>query len=144
MKLGAARSRASTAWCLVDIEMGKESPMFIYRLSRQKLRTDTPILRDVKALLDELVLLCHKVTPLSRRLAGSAARASQQPPDKSDYEAPSKRRNRVRNMSFGTRRWRPRIGDGREWQPSRLGLHLLRGKNSPVRRSGSHKPQCTG
>jgi Transposase DDE domain len=38
MKLGAARSRAPTAWRLVDIEMDKESSMFIYCLNRQKLR----------------------------------------------------------------------------------------------------------
>jgi hypothetical protein len=38
MKLGAARSRAPTTWRLVDIEMDKESSMFIYTLSRQKLR----------------------------------------------------------------------------------------------------------
>jgi Transposase DDE domain len=39
MKLGAARSRAPTAWRLVEIEMDKDSSMFIYRLDRQKLRT---------------------------------------------------------------------------------------------------------
>jgi len=38
MKLGAARSRAPTAWRLIDIEMDKESSMFIYALNRQKLR----------------------------------------------------------------------------------------------------------
>ena len=38
MKLGAARSRAPTAWRLVDIEMDKESAMFSYSLNRQKLR----------------------------------------------------------------------------------------------------------
>ena len=38
MKLGAARSRAPTAWRLVDIEMDKESAMFSYTLNRQKLR----------------------------------------------------------------------------------------------------------
>jgi hypothetical protein len=38
MKLGAARSRAPTAWRLVEIEMDKESAMFIYTLNRQKLR----------------------------------------------------------------------------------------------------------
>jgi hypothetical protein len=38
MKLGAARARAPTAWRLVDIEMDKESSMFIYTLDRQKLR----------------------------------------------------------------------------------------------------------
>jgi transposase len=38
MKLGAARSRAPTAWRLVDIEMDKESSMFIYTLNWQKLR----------------------------------------------------------------------------------------------------------
>jgi hypothetical protein len=38
MKLGAARSRAPTAWRLVDIAMDKESAMFIYTLNRQKLR----------------------------------------------------------------------------------------------------------
>ena len=37
MKLGAARSRAPTAWRLVDIEMDKESSMFIYTLNHQKL-----------------------------------------------------------------------------------------------------------
>ena len=39
MKLGAARSRAASAWRLVDIEMDKASSMFIYTLNRQKLRT---------------------------------------------------------------------------------------------------------
>jgi len=38
MKLGAARARAPTAWRLIDIEMDKESSMFIYALNRQKLR----------------------------------------------------------------------------------------------------------
>src|SRR6267154_778345 len=38
MKLGAARSRAPGAWRLVDIEMDKESSMFIYTLNRRKLR----------------------------------------------------------------------------------------------------------
>ena len=38
MKLGAARSRAPTAWRLVDIEMDKQSSMFIYTLNRHKLR----------------------------------------------------------------------------------------------------------
>jgi hypothetical protein len=35
MKLGAARSRAPTAWRLIDIEMDKESSMFIYTINRQ-------------------------------------------------------------------------------------------------------------
>jgi transposase len=35
MKLGAARSRAPTAWRLIDIEMDKESSMFIYTLFHQ-------------------------------------------------------------------------------------------------------------
>src|SRR5271170_4922028 len=39
MKLGAARSRAPSAWRLVNIDMDKESSMFIYALNRQKLRT---------------------------------------------------------------------------------------------------------
>jgi hypothetical protein len=38
MKLGAARSRAPTGR-LVEIDMDKESSMFIYALNRQKLRT---------------------------------------------------------------------------------------------------------
>jgi hypothetical protein len=42
IKLGAARSRAPTAWRLVDIDIDididKESSMFIYTLNRQKLR----------------------------------------------------------------------------------------------------------
>jgi hypothetical protein len=38
MKLGAARAKAPTAWRLVDIEIDKESSMFIYALNRQKLR----------------------------------------------------------------------------------------------------------
>ena len=38
MKLGAARSRTPAAWRLVEIEMDKESSMFIYTLNRQKLR----------------------------------------------------------------------------------------------------------
>jgi Transposase DDE domain len=39
MKLGAARSRAPSAWRLVNIEMDKESSMFIYCLNWKKLRT---------------------------------------------------------------------------------------------------------
>ena len=38
MKVGAARSRAPTAWRLIEIDMDKESSMFIYTLNRQKLR----------------------------------------------------------------------------------------------------------
>jgi Transposase DDE domain len=38
MKLGAARSRAPTAWRLIEINMDQESSMFIYALNRQKLR----------------------------------------------------------------------------------------------------------
>ena len=38
MKLGAARSRAPTAWRLIEIDMDKQSSMFIYTLNRQKLR----------------------------------------------------------------------------------------------------------
>src|SRR5271169_6311933 len=38
MKLGAARSRAPTAWRLIEIDMDKESSMFIHTLNRQKLR----------------------------------------------------------------------------------------------------------
>ena len=38
MKLGAARSRAPSAWRLVEIEIDTESSMFIYTLNRQKLR----------------------------------------------------------------------------------------------------------
>jgi Transposase DDE domain len=38
MKLGAARSRAPTAWRLIEIDMDRESSMFIYALNRQKLR----------------------------------------------------------------------------------------------------------
>ena len=38
MKLGAARSKAPTAWRLVEIEMDKESSMFVYSLNRKKLR----------------------------------------------------------------------------------------------------------
>jgi hypothetical protein len=39
MKLGAARSRAPTAWRLVEIDMDKGSSMFTYTLNRQKLGT---------------------------------------------------------------------------------------------------------
>jgi Transposase DDE domain len=39
MKLGAARSKASIAWRLVDIDMAKDSASFTYSLNRQKLRT---------------------------------------------------------------------------------------------------------
>jgi transposase len=39
MKLGAARSRAPTAWRLIEINMDRESSMFIYALNRQRLRT---------------------------------------------------------------------------------------------------------
>jgi hypothetical protein len=38
MKLGAARSRVPTAWRLIEIDMDKRSSMFIYTLTRQKLR----------------------------------------------------------------------------------------------------------
>jgi hypothetical protein len=38
MKLGAARARAPTGWRLVEIEMDKESSMFVYNLNRKKLR----------------------------------------------------------------------------------------------------------
>jgi len=38
MKLGAARSKAPTAWRLVDIEMSKTSAVFAYSLNRGKLR----------------------------------------------------------------------------------------------------------
>src|SRR5208283_3921711 len=38
MKLGAARTRAPTAWRLVDIEMDKAGAGFSYALNRQKLR----------------------------------------------------------------------------------------------------------
>jgi hypothetical protein len=38
MKLGAARSKAPTAWRLVEIEMDEESSMFIYTLNKTKLR----------------------------------------------------------------------------------------------------------
>jgi len=37
MKLGAARSRAPTAWRLLDIEMDKQGSTFSYTLNRQKL-----------------------------------------------------------------------------------------------------------
>jgi Transposase DDE domain len=39
MTLGAARSRAPTAWRLVEINIDKESSMFIYSLNWQGLRT---------------------------------------------------------------------------------------------------------
>ena len=39
MKLGAARAKAPTAWRLVEIEMDKDSSMFIYTLNRKTLRT---------------------------------------------------------------------------------------------------------
>ena len=38
MKLGAARSKAPTAWRLVDIEIAKHTATFSYRLNRTKLR----------------------------------------------------------------------------------------------------------
>jgi len=38
MKLGAARSKAPTAWRLVDIEMDKTTAAFTYRQNRKKLR----------------------------------------------------------------------------------------------------------
>jgi hypothetical protein len=38
MKLGAARSRAPGAWKLIDIEMDRESSMFLYTLNRARLR----------------------------------------------------------------------------------------------------------
>jgi len=38
MKLGAARSKAPTAWRLVDIETAKDTATFNYRLNRTKLR----------------------------------------------------------------------------------------------------------
>jgi len=39
MKLGAARSKASAAWRLVDVEVDKERPSFSFALNRKKLRT---------------------------------------------------------------------------------------------------------
>ncbi len=39
MKLGAARSKAPTAWRLVDIAMDKDTTKFTYSLNRDKLRT---------------------------------------------------------------------------------------------------------
>jgi hypothetical protein len=39
MKLGAARQKAPTAWRLVAIEVDPRSPVFSYRLDRNKLRT---------------------------------------------------------------------------------------------------------
>ena len=39
MKLGAARSKAPTAWRLVDIEIDKQSAAFAFALNRKKLRT---------------------------------------------------------------------------------------------------------
>ncbi len=39
MKLGGARSKAPTAWRLVDIEIDKERPSFTFALNRKKLRT---------------------------------------------------------------------------------------------------------
>jgi hypothetical protein len=38
MKLGAARSKAPTAWRLVDIDMAQQSATFTFRLNRKKLR----------------------------------------------------------------------------------------------------------
>ena len=38
MKLGAARSRAPNAWRLIDIEMDRESSMFLTTLNRARLR----------------------------------------------------------------------------------------------------------
>jgi transposase len=38
MKLGAARAKAPAAWRLVEIEMDKESSLFLYTLNRNKLR----------------------------------------------------------------------------------------------------------
>ena len=39
MKLGAARSKARTAWRLFDVAMDKDAAKFTYRLNRNKLRT---------------------------------------------------------------------------------------------------------
>jgi transposase len=39
MKLGAARSKAPTAWRLVDIDMAQDGATFTFRLNRKKLRT---------------------------------------------------------------------------------------------------------
>jgi hypothetical protein len=39
MKLGAARAKAPTAWRLIEIEMDKDSSMFIFTLNRKTLRT---------------------------------------------------------------------------------------------------------
>ena len=38
MKLGAARSKAPAAWRLVDIELDKQNPSFVFSLNRKKLR----------------------------------------------------------------------------------------------------------
>ena len=39
MKLGGARTRATAAWRLVDVEIDKERPSFTFVLNRKKLRT---------------------------------------------------------------------------------------------------------
>jgi hypothetical protein len=39
MKLGAARSKAPSAWRLVEIAVGKDSAAFTFSLNRKKLRT---------------------------------------------------------------------------------------------------------
>lgn len=39
MKLGAARSKAPSAWRLIEIEMDRDSAMFTFSLNRNKLRT---------------------------------------------------------------------------------------------------------
>jgi hypothetical protein len=39
MKLGAARSKAPSAWRLVDVEVDKQIPSFTFSLNRKKLRT---------------------------------------------------------------------------------------------------------
>lgn len=49
MKLGAARSRAPTAWRLVEIDMDRERSTFIYTLNRQKLRKSAATRRAVFA-----------------------------------------------------------------------------------------------
>jgi hypothetical protein len=74
MKLGAARSRAPTAWRLIEIGMDRESSMFIYAVNRQKLRKARR--REGRYLLrtnlteNDPALLWQSLHPSCRRGAG--------------------------------------------------------------------------
>ena len=78
-------------------------------------------------------------------ICACAARASMQAPDQRHGEPSSHGGDRVRHVSFGPDRERRGVGNLREGEALRSSRRHpgLRGKLSPARRSGSHKPRCT-